>query len=164
MKLRSIFCPVLLTFLCNNVTPTTVTEGEGQPPVCDSPPPVVEVQHIDLFCGYEESDIDLMAAVVFYEAGNQDMLGKQLVADTILNRVDSPCFPNTIKGVIDQKGQFKTARKAHKIAPVNIPIECYGAVISQLEVRENYEVMFFSRGYGCGEPLFKYGDHCFSGL
>ncbi len=105
-----------------------------------------------------------MAAVVFYEAGNQDMYGKQLVADTILNRVDSPCFPNTIKGVIDQKGQFKTARKAHKIAPVNIPIDCYGAVISQLEVRENYEVMFFSRGYGCGKPLFKYGDHCFSGL
>ena len=105
-----------------------------------------------------------MAAVVFYEAGNQDMLGKQLVADTILNRVDSPCFPNTIKEVIDQKGQFHTARKAHKIAPINIPIDCYGAVISQLEVRENYEVMYFSRGYGCGKRLFKYGDHCFSGL
>ena len=163
MKLRSIICPVLLTFLCNNVTPTTVTEGEGQPPVCDSPPPVVEVQHIDLFCGYEESDIDLMAAVVFCEAGNQDMYGKQLVADTILNRVDSDRFPNSISEVIDQKGQFHTARKAHKLSG-NAPIECYGAVISQLEVRENYEVIYFSRGYGCGKRLFKYGDHCFSGL
>ena len=154
----------MLTLLCNNVSPEIVSEGEGQVPVCDSPPPVVEVQQIDLFCGYEESDIDLMAAVVFYEAGNQDMYGKQLVADTILNRVDSPRFPNTISGVIDQRGQFHTARKAHKISPLNVPIDCYGAVISQLEVRENYEVMYFSRGYGCGKPLFKYGDHCFSGL
>lgn len=141
----------------------TYTDHVAYTPICDCGPPVVSVNHLDLFCGYSEEDVDLMAAVVFYEAGNQDMYGKQLVADTILNRVDSDRFPNSISEVIDQKGQFHTARKAHKLSG-NAPIECYGAVISQLEQRENYEVMYFSRGYGCGKRLFKYGDHCFSGL
>lgn len=126
-------------------------------------PPVVSINHLDLYCGYAEEDVDLMAAVVWYEAGNQDMYGKQLVVDTILNRVESDSFPNSISEVIDQRGQFTTAKKAHKLAG-NALIECYGAVISQLEERENYEVMYFSRGRGCGKYLFKYGDHCFSGL
>ena len=30
--------------------------------------------------------------------------------------------------------------------------------------RTNREIIYFGRGYGSGEPLFKEGDHCFSGI
>ena len=117
---------------------------------------------VNTYMGYTEEEIDLMASIVYLEAGNQDMLGKQLVADVILNRVDSLDFPNTVHEVIYQKGQFSTAKKA-KSRISYTPIDCYGAVISQITVRENYDVIYFGRGFGCGEKLFKYGDHCFSG-
>lgn len=113
--------------------------------------------------GYTEAEIDLMAAVTFLEAGNQDIKGKQLVVDTILNRIDSPDFPDTVKEVVNQKGQFGTAGRAAKLKGEDIPIDCYGAVLSELGDRKSREVLYFSRGWGCGEKLFKHGDHYFSG-
>ena len=50
--------------------------------------------------------LEMLAKCVQAEAGNQGLLGKRLVVDVILNRVDSDRFPNTIEGVITQSGQF----------------------------------------------------------
>ena len=49
------------------------------------------------------SEMALIAQLVQAEAGNQDLKGKRLVADVVLNRVDSEKFPNTIEEVIFQK-------------------------------------------------------------
>jgi spore germination cell wall hydrolase CwlJ-like protein len=38
--------------------------------------------------------LELLALCVEAEAGNQDQMGKRLVVDVILNRVDSPNYPN----------------------------------------------------------------------
>ena len=115
-----------------------------------------------LFGKFTEREIDLMAQLVWHEAGNQDMVGKMLVADTVLNRMESERFPNTVEEVIFQKGQYTTAKVLGRIEP---PIECYGAVLSEIDgERYNTEVIFFGRAYGCGEPLFQHQDHCFSGL
>ena len=115
-----------------------------------------------LFGKFTEREIDLMAQLVWHEAGNQDMVGKMLVADTVLNRVEDERFPNTVEEVIFQKGQFTTAKVLGRIEP---PIDCYGAVLSEIDgERYNTEVIFFGRAYGCGKPLFQHQDHCFSGL
>ena len=115
-----------------------------------------------LFGKFTEREIDLMAQLVWHEAGNQDMVGKMLVADTVLNRMESDRFPNTVEEVIFQKGQFTTAKVLGRVEPT---IECYGAVLSEIDgERYNTEVLFFGRGYGCGKPLFQHQDHCFSGL
>lgn len=115
-----------------------------------------------LFGEYTEREIDLMAQLVWHEAGNQDMVGKMLVADTVLNRVEDSRFPNTVEEVIFQKGQYTTARVLGRVEPT---IECYGAVLSEIDgERYNTEVLFFGRAYGCGKPLFQHQDHCFSGL
>lgn len=115
-----------------------------------------------LFGEFTEREVDLMAQLVWHEAGNQDMVGKMLVADTVLNRVEDSRFPNTVEEVIFQKGQYTTAKVLGKVEPT---IECYGAVLSEIDgERYNTEVLFFGRGYGCGKPLFQHQDHCFSGL
>jgi len=47
-----------------------------------------------------------LAAVIYFEAGNQPVAGKYAVGQVVLNRVASRHFPNTICGVIKQKKQF----------------------------------------------------------
>ena len=42
---------------------------------------------------YTAEDIVTISKIVYHEANNQSELGKRLVADTILNRVDSDEFP-----------------------------------------------------------------------
>lgn len=115
-----------------------------------------------LFGEFTEQEIDLMAQLVWHEAGNQDSIGKRLVVDTVLNRVEDARFPNTVEEVIFQKGQYTTAKVLGRVEPT---IECYGAVLSEIDgERYNTEVLFFGRGYGCGKPLFQHQDHCFSTL
>ncbi|MFD1459007.1 cell wall hydrolase [Scopulibacillus daqui] len=47
-----------------------------------------------------------MAKLVHAEAGGEPMSGKIAVVDVVLNRVDSPEFPNNVHDVIYQPGQF----------------------------------------------------------
>jgi N-acetylmuramoyl-L-alanine amidase len=56
--------------------------------------------------GFSQSDINLMANAVFGEARGEPFVGQVAVAAVILNRVDSPKFPNNVSGVIFQPGAF----------------------------------------------------------
>ena len=130
-------------------------------------PPIVSINTVEapLFYPYTEEEVTMIAAIIQCEAGNQSDDGQRYVADSILNRVDSPWFPNTVLEVINQPGQYATRRKAARLAKSgNIPIRCYGNAIYELTARTNREIIYFGRGYGSGEPLFKEGDHCFSGI
>lgn len=110
-----------------------------------------------------EADIDLMAAIVFYEANTEDIRGKRLVVSVILNRVESDLFPNDIYSVISQKGQFTTYKYARNINDYDIPIDCYGAVLAELNERTDDSILFFSsEGYNGNISMYKYGHHYFS--
>lgn len=52
-------------------------------------------------------ELEILQKCVEAEACDQDYRGKCLVARVILNRVESDGFPDTIKGVVYQKGQFE---------------------------------------------------------
>lgn len=52
------------------------------------------------------SDLDLLARCVYAEARGESYVGQVAVAAVILNRVESPDFPNTIAGVIYQPWAF----------------------------------------------------------
>ncbi len=56
-----------------------------------------------------EKDIRLLAALVYWESGNQSYEGKVAVASVVVNRMESSRFPDTLKGVIYQSGQFDPA-------------------------------------------------------
>lgn len=51
---------------------------------------------------FSASELDLLARLVQAEAGGESYQGQVAVAATILNRLDSPRFPNTISGVVYQ--------------------------------------------------------------
>ncbi len=56
--------------------------------------------------GLSSDDMNLFYHIVEAEAGGEDIKGRILVANVILNRVKSSKFPNTLKGVVYQGKQF----------------------------------------------------------
>lgn len=59
---------------------------------------------------YKESDLRLLASIIYCEAGGESYAGKLAVGIVVMNRKSSNQFPNTIKGVIYQKNQFQPVR------------------------------------------------------
>ncbi|GAE91344.1 spore cortex-lytic enzyme [Gracilibacillus boraciitolerans JCM 21714] len=57
--------------------------------------------------GFSQNDIQIMANAVYGEArGGEPFEGQVAVAAVILNRVESPTFPNTVSGVIFEPRAF----------------------------------------------------------
>jgi len=56
--------------------------------------------------GPSNSNADLLARAISGEARGEPYEGQVAVGAVILNRVDNPNFPNTIAGVVYQKGAF----------------------------------------------------------
>lgn len=109
--------------------------------------------------------LELLAVCVEAEAGNQSLTGRRYVADVILNRVDDPNWPDTVEGVITQKGQFSSYTDGG-MASVKEPSETtYEAVRLELDSRLNYDIFFFRTGHYTqyGVDMFKEGEHYFSG-
>lgn len=52
------------------------------------------------------SDLNLLAHLVYAEARGESYRGQVAVASVVLNRVKSSSFPNTVAGVIYQRGAF----------------------------------------------------------
>lgn len=73
---------------------------------------VVDLQLLERKKAYElnSTDYENLLRIVEAEAGSEDEEGRLLVANVVLNRVDSPKFPNTVTGVVfqteDGKAQF----------------------------------------------------------
>lgn len=110
----------------------------------------------------------IFAGLLQAEAGNQDKYGKRLVADTVLNRVNDPQFPDTILEVIYQPYQFSVVKNGqlqkYIDGKLEIPEENYRIIAEELIDQADYDVVFFQSGgwSSYGQPAYKYGDHYFS--
>lgn len=56
--------------------------------------------------GYTSTDLYLLAKCIYAEGRGEPYVGQVAIGAVILNRVKSSSFPNTISGVIYQKGAF----------------------------------------------------------
>lgn len=56
--------------------------------------------------GYSSSDVYLLAKVIAAEARGESYTGQVAVGAVVLNRVDSSSFPDTVSGVVYQRGAF----------------------------------------------------------
>lgn len=127
----------------------------------------------------EDGEKELLAQLIEAEAGNQDYTGKRLVADVVLNRVDSSRFPDTIEEVIFEKHQSKDGKwhwqfstvmdgafdraayyiseDSFKAAAEEYDIWKSGAYVSAPDI-----LSFTAGGYNkYFKPAFKHGDHYF---
>lgn len=53
------------------------------------------------------SEVDMLALAIHNEARGEPRSGKYAVANVILNRVKHKSFPNTVRKVVTQRGQFQ---------------------------------------------------------
>ncbi len=61
----------------------------------------------ETFSNVTSKELNMLERIVQAEAGGEDMKGKILIVNVIMNRVEDGDFPNTIKGVIFQKSDGK---------------------------------------------------------
>lgn len=63
---------------------------------------------------FPDSDLEMMAIVIYREAGGNAYSNKTriMVGNVVMNRVRSSRFPNTIYGVLTQRGQYAGMRGA----------------------------------------------------
>lgn len=112
--------------------------------------------------GYSGSDLDLLAALVWAEAGDQDFIGKRIVADCVLNRVRSAAWPGSVEAVIYQPGQFSVVANGRLSQGFyNADAECYEAARLALS-GDHYDtqVIYFSMYYCAnGQFAYQWGDH-----
>ncbi|WP_332693406.1 spore cortex-lytic enzyme [Halalkalibacter lacteus] len=92
--------------------------GEAQPePTPDEPVPYPEEPEeqdneaniqkaTNVPAGYSDNDIRIMAQAVYGEARGEPYVGQVAVAAVVINRINSPTFPNTASGVIFEPRAF----------------------------------------------------------
>lgn len=107
------------------------------------------------------SDVDLLAAIIYCEAGNQSREGKVAVGAVVMHRVYSDSFPNNIHDVIYQSGQFTPAYSGSLASALanGVPSDCYEAAQAALSGEDPVPGMFyFNTAYGS----VQIGAHWFS--
>lgn len=131
----------------------TVSEPVSQPaPVTTASAPV-EVN---------TSDLNLLAAIIYCEAGGESHEGKVAVGNVILNRVRDPRFPNTISGVVYQSGQFEPVFTGRLQLALNSGVYtyCIGAAQDALNgSRPVGDYLFFNSLPG--QAGYRLGGHTF---
>ena len=124
----------------------------------------------------DENDYDILCCIVEAEAGGEDYLGKKLVAEVVLNRVESAKFPNTVEEVVFQQedGVYQFSPVADgRFYRVTVSEETKQAVDAALtgEDESRGALYFINRKYSSTKalwwfdnrctPLFFYGGHEF---
>lgn len=118
------------------------------------------------------SDEQLLFYLVQAEAGNtEDLDGCRLVCDVVLNRVRSNLFPNTVRDVIFQTGQFSVANKIAKAengdtdttracSPNDKVIQAVRMELTNGQL--DSESLYFARSPITSVGVYQHGRHFFS--
>ena len=98
----------------------------------------------------------LLAKMVHAEAEDQDAIGKRLVVDCALNRMDSETFPNCVHGVLLMEGQFCISGTYSDDDMAAVEAEC--------KERLDHEIVFFrtKHFHNFGQACYQHGDHFFN--
>lgn len=107
---------------------------------------------------YTPEEMVLIGKIVQHECAHESELGQRLVIDTIMNRVESDAFPNTVKEVLDQPGQYCNPKKYP-------PEDIYILIAQEMYNRTNNQVIYYrtKRYHSHGTPILQEGSHYFSG-
>lgn len=138
---------------------STVTTEEEKTEVVILTEPVTEEVLTQNYSDY--SDLEYLSAIIYAEAGNQCYAGQVAVGIVVMNRVRSGSFPNTVKEVLYQSGQFTPASSGSLNRALNmyrngeLPGSCIDAATAALngvtiveyneQVYEMNDYLFFGR-------------------
>lgn len=113
---------------------------------------------------YTEEEYTALANIVQAEAGGEDMIGKIMVANVVLNRVKSSQFPDTIYDVVYQKsgGQAQFVPVGNgTIGSRTVSESTYEAVDRALQGEDysNGATYFVAKSYSANNPGNWFSNH-----
>lgn len=99
-----------MTSVSGEQSQPTVTSAESleDPPETTQSLQIEEIavpEHKPVY-NYTEEELDLLARLIYSEGGIESYDTQLKIGSVVMNRVDDPYFPNTIREVIYQKNQF----------------------------------------------------------
>ena len=108
-----------------------------------------------------EEPVDCLAKVIYNEAKGEDLKGQLLVAKVVMNRVEHPSFPDTVCGVVNQRGQFNSSPTSDEAAWITAYL-----VLQEEFVLPDTDALHFHSGsrpnyLKTKEFLFQHGGHSF---
>lgn len=108
-------------------------------------------------------DAVLIAKLVLAEAEGESEMGKRLVIDTVLNRLESEDFPNTVYDVVYQPYHYDPAWDG-RIDLFSELDDAFKLVVDEIHNRTNSEVLYFrtDKFHEFGTPMEQVGNHYFS--
>lgn len=113
---------------------------------------------------HSASDLDMLAAIIECEAGNQPYEGRLAVASVIINRMNNPRFANSISEVIYSPGQFSPVASGRFAIVLSRGAcgDCRKAAQDALNGNTNVDALYFI-GYrgSIDDDKLKIGDHVF---
>ena len=108
-------------------------------------------------------ELQLLANIIYCEAGSESYVGKVAVGNVIMNRVKSASQPNTITEVVYAKGQFSPVRNGslqRALSSDKADAACYQAAIEALAGAQPVGgKLFFRRNNGRSGQVI--GHHVF---
>lgn len=114
---------------------------------------------------YTGGDRKLLANLIWCEAGNEEYVGQVAVGAVVMNRVMSSVFPDTIVGVIYQRGQFTPAssgRLALALSLDSATESCYRAADAAMSGVNNIgSCLYFRTPTSRVSPKYVIGGHYF---
>lgn len=153
-------------------------EEAGQAAQTEALQPVIGVNVLEKKLKYDlsEADYEALLKIVEAEAGSEDETGKLLVANVVLNRVNSDQFPDTVEKVVYQKqggrAQFSPVGNG-SIRHIQVSEETKAAVQKALEGEDVSQGALYFASRSAADPenmqwfdrcltrLFSYGGHEF---
>ena len=93
---------------------------------------------------YMEDDVELLAKLIWHESEGEPREGKIAVGEVVVNRINSPFYPDTVHDVIYQAGQFsyvQYVKYEHPDAETRLIAE--DVLNHDLKVLNNEDVLYF---------------------
>ncbi|MBE6809396.1 MAG: spore cortex-lytic enzyme [Ruminococcaceae bacterium] len=75
--------------------------------------------NLNSYGGYSSADYELLARIISAEARGEPYLGQVAVGAVVLNRIEHPSFPDTLSGVVYQRGAFSCLNDGQFYEPIS---------------------------------------------
>lgn len=131
--------------------------------VPDSSDDTTDDEASDIPVSSTASDVELLAALIECEAGSTDYEGMLAVGSVVVNRMKHRYYPDTLRGVIYQSGQFPPALngKVDRILARGVKDSCVIAAQDALNGKNNVGDCLSFRSSSSGHAGTVIGDNVF---
>lgn len=111
-----------------------------------------------------DEEIDILLKILWAEANNQCMDGQRAVLEVIFNRVLAPEWPDTVIGVLSQKGQFATWKMRNRVNYGSMQTDALQLVYEEPMILPDSRYVYFDTRGRNGTRKIKLQGHYFGSM